>query len=278
MRALWIFVFVLAVTIGGFAQTDLQKVVDAEHSFASLAAEKGTKAAFLANMSDDALVFLPEKTNAKTFWSARAESNSLLSWQPNYADVSSNGILGYTTGNSEYRPKGKDDAPTAFGEFITIWVRQPNGIYKFVVDIGVSHPKPEKYSSEWTTSPQKTKEFNERNTSPADVADGFLHTAEQSGLQKAYDQFAASDIRMFREEKSPIIGKKSVLAALKGGKNIIAFARKSTFFGAADISYNLGTYTMSNSGKVTEKGNVLQIWKLINGKWQIVLDILKPVA
>ena len=268
----------LAIPIFSYAQSDLQKVVDAEHSFASLAAEKGTKAAFLDNMSDDALVFLPEKTNAKTFWSARAESKSLLSWQPNYADVSANGILGYTAGNWEYRPKGKEDAPTAFGEFITIWVRQPNGVYKFVVDIGVSHPKPEKYSSEWTTSPQKIKEFNEKNTSPADVADGFLHTAEESGLQKAYGQFAASDIRVFREEKSPITGKKNVLVALKSSKNIIAFARKSTFFGAADISYNLGTYTMSAGGKITEKGNSLQIWKLINGKWQIVLDILKPLA
>ena len=105
-----------------------------------------------------------------------------------------------------------------------------------------------------------------------------MHTAEESGLQKAYGLFAASDIRMFREEKSPITGKKNVLVALKSSKNIIAFARKSTFFGAADISYNLGTYTMSAGGKITEKGNSLQIWKLINGKWQIVLDILKPVA
>ena len=144
MRWICAFVAVLFAFVPLFAQSDLQKLVDAEHAFAKLAEEKGTKAAFLANLTDDALVFVPEKINAKEFWTARAASASLLSWAPNYADISANGIMGYTTGNWEFRPKGKGDTPTAFGDFITVWVRQPDGSYKWVIDIGVGHAKPEK--------------------------------------------------------------------------------------------------------------------------------------
>ena len=223
------------------------------------------------------MVFVPDRTNGKEYWTARAPNASLLSWAPNYVDISSNGILGYTTGNWEFRPKGRTDAPTGFGEFITIWLRQPNGKYKFIVDIGVSHDKPAKYSTEWATSAEKIKDPNANNSTPADVSNGFLQTAEEAGLAKAYGTFGANDIRMFREGKPPILGLKEVLKSLRSSKASVRFARKSTFFGSGDISYNLGTYVISQDRKVIENGNSLQIWKLIRGHWRIALDILKPV-
>lgn len=259
------------------AQTDLQKVIDTEHAFAKLAAEQGTRTAFLANMADDALVFNPDRIVAKPFWTARPNGAGVLSWAPNYADVSSNGMLGYTTGNWEFRPKGKDDTPTAFGEFITVWLRYPDGKYKFVIDMGVGHDKPAKFSNDWITSTEKTKDANEKNTSPADIANGFLQTAASDGLKKAYSLYASDEIRVYRENKLPFVGKKAALTSQKGSKAVVAFAKRSTFFGSADISYNLGTYTVTEGGKVVEKGNSMEIWKLTKGKWQIVLDILKAV-
>src|SRR5438270_5693753 len=118
--------FILTFVLMGCAQADLQRVVETEQAFARMAADKGTKAAFLANMTDDAVVFNPEKVNAKASWSARANGTPgvpLLSWAPNYADISSDATLGYTTGNWEWRAKGKDDNPSAFGDFITVWLR-----------------------------------------------------------------------------------------------------------------------------------------------------------
>jgi ketosteroid isomerase-like protein len=242
-----------------------------------MAAEKGTKAAFLANMTDDALVFNPDKTNAKTLWASRGESQSLLSWAPNYADISANGLLGYTTGNWEYRPKGKDDQPAAFGEFITVWLRQADGRYKFVIDIGVGHSKPEKYSTEWTTSLLKTKDTNEKNSSASDAATGFYTAMAGKSVRKAYETFAADEVRSFREEKAPILGKKSLLSSVKNDKATYSLGKRSSFFGSADIAYNTSGYTRIVGGKIVEKGNAMQIWKLIGGRWRIVLDIFKPV-
>ena len=120
-----VFILILLTVIPVFGQADLEKVVAAEHAFAKTALEKGTRTAFLEFMSNDAVIFTPDKTLAKPFWTARQAVPAALLWAPNFADVSSNGILGYTTGNWEWRAKGRDDVPTAFGNFNTVWVSKP---------------------------------------------------------------------------------------------------------------------------------------------------------
>jgi hypothetical protein len=260
MKTVVILVLLLCATLLTPAQqnADLQKLVGAEHAFARMASEKGIKAAFLAYIADDGLIFRPEPTNGKVFWTSRPDSPAILTWAPNYSDLSSNGILGYTTGNWEYCPQ--------------------NGEYKFVVDIGINHPKPAKYSTDWVTATEETRDPNERNTTAADVAQGFYNTAATKGAKSAYKEFGADDIRLYREGKFPILGKKAALDTVNANDSTIGFAKRGVFFGAADISYSLNTYSITISGKVNEKGNSLQIWKLVHGKWHIVLDILKPVT
>lgn len=275
MQKVTCLILCLVCCLGCLAQTDLQKMVDAEHAFAQLAADKDIRTAFLANMTADAVIFNPEQTNAKTFWEARKPNGRLLSWAPNFADISSNGILGYTTGNWEWRAKGKDDTPTAFGDFITLWLRQPDGKYKWVVDIGVTHDKPEKYSTEWTTTKLAGKDT--KTTPTGDFATEFYQLTAAKGLTKAYEKFADDNVRSYREERLPILGKATTLKMLKADKSEFSFAKRSTIFTAEDISYNLNTYTKTLAGKVVEKGNLLQIWKFHSGKWHIVLDIFKPV-
>lgn len=269
--------FSLSFVFAAFAQADVRKLVDTEHSFAKFAEENGTKAAFLEFASNDALLFLPDKVNAKEHWNGRGPSAGLLSWAPNYADISANGLLGYTTGNWEFRPKGKGDEPNGFGEFITVWLRQPDGKYKFVIDIGVGHKKPEKYSTDWVTAADKRKDLNEKNSSAADNANGFFAAMTDKGIAKAYDMYTVDDVRAYREDMAPILGKKALVSLVKGEKAIVTMPRRSTFFGSADLAYSTNTYSKTVNGKIIERGNMMQIWKLVNGHWRIVLDIMKPV-
>ena len=271
-----IVLLVLFAAISVSAQSALQKLVATENAFAAMAAEKGTKAAFLANMASDAVVFVPDRANAREFWTARSESRSLLSWAPNYADVSSNGLIGYTTGNWEFRAKGKDDAPSAFGDFITVWQRIPSGEYKFVVDIGVGHDKPAAYSTE-LAPPSYPPLANEKNSSAADTANSFFETAAKMSLVKAYETFAAPDVRSYREGAQPMLGKKKLISYIKNADARTTMTKRTVFFGSADIAYVLNTYSQTRKDNDVEKGNFMQIWKLINGRWQIVLDIFKPV-
>jgi len=274
-----IFISVLALALlfsVGYGQSDLEKLVQTEKAFATLAAEKGTRAAFLENMSDDAVVFLPDRTNGKTYWQSRGESSGLLSWAPNYADVSSNGIIGYTTGNWEYRAKGKDDVPAAFGEFVTVWQRGQDGRYRFNVDIGVSHEKPPTFSTQ-LAAPAYPPSSNEKNASAADTANRFFEIAGQIGLGKAYETYAAKNIRSFREGNLPMVGRDKLLSFIRNSKTRTTLTKRTVFFGSADLAYVTNSYSQVKQDKSVEKGNFMQIWKFIDGRWQIVLDIFKPV-
>jgi ketosteroid isomerase-like protein len=267
-------IFAASAALG---QADVQKIVDAEHAFAAMAAEKGAPPAFLAFMTGDALAYVPEETNAKAYWSERKTNASLLAWAPNYADISSNGLMGYTTGNWEFRPKGKDDAPTAFGDFVTVWLRQTDGSYKWVVDMGVSHAKPAAYSTNWVTSSDKSHDPNSDRSSAADTANGFQQMLLRESVKKAYELYAADDLRLYRENELPFLGKKDALKRISHEKGEIVLAKKSNFFGSADLAYTIGKYSRTDNGRTIERGSYMQIWKLKNGKWKIVLDVFKPV-
>jgi ketosteroid isomerase-like protein len=74
---------------------------------------------------------------------AHPDSNFCLSWIPLRAEISESGDLGYTFGGFAYRTKtklGKDT--TYYGNYVTIWRKQPDGKWKFLVDGGTDTPHP----------------------------------------------------------------------------------------------------------------------------------------
>jgi ketosteroid isomerase-like protein len=73
-----------------------------------------------------------------------------LTWSALFTDVSDDGTLGYNYGRYEFRspgPDGKEIVRTGF--FLTIWKRQPDGSWKYVMDNGA----PDKPSAPVTPKP-----------------------------------------------------------------------------------------------------------------------------
>ncbi len=69
------------------------------------------------------------------------DSNFCLGWKPLRAEVAASGDLGYTFGAFAYYTKtlfGKDTI--FYGNYVTVWRRQPDGKWKFVVDGGTDTP------------------------------------------------------------------------------------------------------------------------------------------
>ncbi|MDQ3712821.1 MAG: hypothetical protein M3388_11485 [Acidobacteriota bacterium] len=234
------------------------------------------KAAFLEFLTDDGVMFAPNVVNGKEYFRTHPESPAMLSWYPILADVSSNSVLGYTTGRGEFRPKGKIDTTVYYSDFATVWRRQTDGNYKAVLDIGISHDKPLSSDMNWTSPKIPSEKIADENKLlAANAMSSFFDTAAAKGLSKAYKTFAAEDVRFLREGKFPILGKGNAPSEIKKSK--ITFGKSVTMQRAGDLGYSIITYEMKSDDKVIEKGNIVQVWKFVNRRWQIVLDVFASI-
>lgn len=119
-----------------------------DSDFNKLSIEKGFVEAFLSYMADSAMLFpngsnlITGKENIKNHLS-EGPANAVLTWKPLKAEVAESGDLGYTYGSSEYKFKGDDGKPAVhYGKYITVWKRQCDGSWKFILDIGNPSPAP----------------------------------------------------------------------------------------------------------------------------------------
>jgi ketosteroid isomerase-like protein len=276
-------IFVVSILLFGltnlFAQSNLQKIYDTEKAFEKAVAEKGLNQAFIDfSTTDGVCYFAGPPVNCIEYFKAQKPSPAALYWNPTYIDVSSNGALAYSIGNSVYKPAGKDDPNGYYGEYATVWQRQPDGNYKAVLDMGISHGEPNT-ETKWTSPADTGKELNEKKFSAADSSTAFFEMAGNQGLSKAYKEYLAEDVRLLRAGKLPIVGRQNALAEFKNDKSNFFATKRSIFIGAADMAYISNSYLRSTrAGKLVENGNFLQVWKLRGGRWQIVFDILLPDA
>ncbi len=277
-----IILLILICCVGIVAQSkgDLQKLVETEISFAKTSETKGTKAAFLEFLADDGIIFNPTEINAKAVWKERPDSPALLSWRPNWADISSDGNLGYTTGGWEFSPNGKTDEPNAFGQYVTIWKKQSDGNYKAVLDIGITHPKPAGTKFGWS-SPRDvgtTQENPQKAISLGQLTDIF----SKKFLSDGYFRYFADDVVVLRDGQMPLTGKTAAFLGLEKldkdfpPRSVLKFDGKISQK-SGNMMYAHGTYQLTHEDKSVSKWNFVQIWKYRSGRWQIVLDVFNLI-
>jgi len=116
--------------------------------FSILSAEKGAGTAFLTYMDDSASLFpageniITGKDNIKKHF-ADPSPNTSLTWTPLKADISASGDLGYTYGVYVYKYPDDNGHPVyRNGKYITVWKKQSDGSWKFILDIGNTSPLP----------------------------------------------------------------------------------------------------------------------------------------
>ena len=142
MKFLQTLIIVTLLSLAALGQSPAQKVYDTERAFEKMVAEKGIRDGFIEFLSPLGVIFRPGPVNARESWRSRPASPAALTWNPIKIEVSSNGALAYSIGNSIYRPKGKNDTDEFYGHYLSIWTRQPNGDYRAALDTGVNHEKP----------------------------------------------------------------------------------------------------------------------------------------
>jgi hypothetical protein len=115
-----------------------QSAIDAERAFAAAAQTDGQWTAFRAYAAPDGVLFTPQQVNAQEWLKGRADPPQAVMWWPAEAWISCDGTTALTTG-----PWLRDGGRTA-GYFTTVWRRQPDGSWKWLLDHGhtLARPRP----------------------------------------------------------------------------------------------------------------------------------------
>jgi ketosteroid isomerase-like protein len=252
-------------------------MVDSERKFYQTGQEKGTRAAFLAFLADDAVVFRPGPVNGKEAWGKRPETGLDLIWEPTFAAIARSADFGYTTGPAKWRANKKEEKFLGYGHFVSIWKKQKDGSWKVALDCGIENPepvgKPESLRMFVPDDGLKVKvDFDARRKALQEAQQKFAEAAKAESVDAALG-VAAEEIRVYRDDSFPAVGKNAAgaLFGAKGGK--IAFeSMGSDMSHSADLAYTYGKYSLSRNGSA-EAGHFFQIWQTDNaGSWKLVLD------
>ena len=273
----------LSISAEIFAQQknwDLNQLIATEYSFAASAAEIGARDAFLKFIADDAIIFRPSPVNGKAFLTNEPKRPGLLSWYPVYSEISSDGDMGFTTGPAEFR-KAKDSAAIWFGNFCSVWQRQPNGEFKFVLDCGNNNKKPIekfeplKYEAGKSVPSSTIKNTNELKADKLFELDRqFTKIVSEIGTEAAYKKFINENSRLLRNGDYPFVGSSKIFNYLSQKKMNCKFnpvgGKIST---SSDFGFTYGVLEINFDGKTNEQYNYIRVWKEEGKHWVILAEV-----
>lgn len=259
---------------------DLSAMVETEREFARTALVKGVRDAFLDFFSDDAIAFAPDPISAKERLRSRpAQPPSVqeLKWEPRTGDVASSGDVGWLTGPAIFLNRAAARPAPQHSNYLSIWRKQPDGLWRVFIDLGIQVPEPVAYQPGFTRFP-----FANRYRGPEGrtAAAGALLAADRelnedvsmSGSARAYTTRLTGTSRLNRNGSVPVVGREAIADWL--AQNTPAFTARSTASDAStagDLGYTYGTYEVR--GEKAETGAYLRIWtREEGGRWWVVVD------
>lgn len=262
----------------------LQAMADTEREFARTAKVKGIRDSFLDFFADDAIAFAPEPTSSRARLlkqPVRPFSVHELLWEPRFGDVAASGELGWLTGPSTFIDHESADQKPHYGNYLSVWRKQPDGRWRVFIDIGIPTPAEVSFAPGFTRMPLSGRyagnEGKDAATQSLREADGQLNGAiAASGAGKAYADRLTSASRLHRAGVLPLVGSKSIVEWLDAH----AFGLATNASGAeaaasGDFGYTYGTYTIAAAAP--QSGAYVRVWtRDAAGKWLIAADVAEP--
>ncbi len=114
-------------------------MLDADRAFSAMSQQQGMKNAYLEFIDSNGVLLRPgmlpvKGADAIDFLLQVNDSDYTFTWEPKDGIIAQSGDMGYTYGVYQLRPKDKDT--TLFGTYVSIWKKQADGKWKFVLDSG----------------------------------------------------------------------------------------------------------------------------------------------
>ncbi len=136
--------FSIAVFLTGCPTSQINKeaawkneIIKTDKEFSAASKIRGFKKAFIEFMDDEGVLLRPNYppligAGAIEYLSETNDSSYTLTWLPSASEVSASGDLGYSFGI--YNLELQDS--TLYGTYVSIWKKQKDGKWKFVLDTG----------------------------------------------------------------------------------------------------------------------------------------------
>lgn len=117
----------------------LGEMVATDQAFSDSSASLGMRKAFLEFVADDAVLLRPGympivEGDVVKFLTSQEDTSFVMTWTPKGGQISQSYDLGYTYGVYRVQLKTVDSVLT--GTYVSIWQKQNNGKWKFVLDTG----------------------------------------------------------------------------------------------------------------------------------------------
>lgn len=118
-------------------KTSPAEIIKADEAFSKLSEKEGMKRAFIEYIDNEGILLRSNHlpiigANAIDFLSLVNDSSFKLTWNPSGAEIAASGELGYTYG--VYNLALKDTILK--GTYVSIWKKQKDSTWKFVLDTG----------------------------------------------------------------------------------------------------------------------------------------------
>jgi ketosteroid isomerase-like protein len=261
---------------------DLAAIVAAERAFNKLSVDSATQLAFNRFLSADALIFRPRAVRAFDY--ARKHplpADLILTWEPEYADVSRAGDFGYTTGTWASGSRSVRADPK-FGQYVTIWRKQKDGSWLVAFNGTIRTPapagNPQKLQSPATSSDYISKATSlVEKKSLLDADNAFAAAAKKSGYVAALRPIAHADVRTLRNTIFQSVGIDSIARSHRTARVTMWMPIDAIVAASGDLGYTRGSYVVSQPNGSYEAGDYVRLWRRDrDGTWRVTLDILSP--
>jgi hypothetical protein len=271
----------LAALAGNASAADgqsAQVLVDREIAFQQAAVERGTRAAFLEFLADNAVLLRPEPAPGRATIERGAPPGAPLRWKPDLAMISGRGDFGWTSGPFSSFQHSTDERPAVTGHYFTVWWVEDKGAWHVVLDGGVPYPVADAALPHHLEVTPVLRRPGNGDVGTKDCAQEFAESWRFKGRAKALKDFLAKDARLLYAGIPPRDGKAIVpasdpLAAAKLGATHVT-RRISSEFGDVTVSY--GDYELESTIDAPPRRLLyVQAWDL-RGTCKLALESLNP--
>ena len=280
----------LAMSVTPFVTADdgippaLAAMADTEREFARTAKLKGIRDSFLDFFAADSIAFTPEPTSARERLAGQPSTpfavNELL-WEPRTGDVAASGEIGWLTGPSTFIDHSTADATPHYGNYLSVWRKQPDGRWRVFIDVGTPLKAEASFVPGFTRMPFGARYTGKDGAAAAgrslQEADRELNARLASdGAAKAYAGYVTAATRLHRPGGPPTIGPEAIgLWLTRNAEGLSATTTAGESSASGDLGYSYGKYSMPSSPP--QSGAYVRIWSRdAAGRWLVVADVSQP--